>query len=113
MSIILFVVVLVGAVPVRAASPNYAEAWETLGGARWNGYVQIQASFNDNGRNARRGEHRFRREAGPALDTGWRPTPEASSRSDSRIHSHQMAVWDSPLWGAAEVTNYGWRFFWF
>ncbi len=39
---------LVGAialtVPAQAAGNNYATSWETLLGAKWNGYVQIQAS---------------------------------------------------------------------
>lgn len=33
-----------------ASGMNYAYAWETLGGARWNGYVQIQACYNDSGK---------------------------------------------------------------
>jgi hypothetical protein len=63
-------VALVAAFPVLAGGMNYAKVWETLGGSRWNGYVQIQACYNDGGRHAKQGYHRFTREAGPPLDTG-------------------------------------------
>jgi len=113
LTVTLIVTVLSMATPARASSPNYAVAWQTWGGAIWNGYVQIQASFNDNGRHARQGYHRFMREAGPALDTGRLWTSEATSPSDSRIHSRQDWVWDSPLWGDRYTTRYYWGFLWF
>ncbi len=113
LGIIGIVVALAIAVPALGASMNFARAWETLLGARWNGYVQIQASFNDNGRHARRGFHRFTREAGPPLDTGRLWTSTATSRNDSTIRSRQDSVWDSPLWGDRYTTRYNWNFEWF
>ena len=50
----------------HAGGVNYAHAWETSFGARWNGYVQIQGSHDDNGRHAKSGYHRFTRGGSPA-----------------------------------------------
>lgn len=61
-----------------AAGDNYAKSWESWGGAKWNGYVQIRASYDDGGRHAKQGYHRFQREAGPTLDTGRMYTSTAS-----------------------------------
>ncbi|MDQ0163270.1 hypothetical protein [Aeribacillus alveayuensis] len=99
--------------PAHAAGKNYAKSWETLGGARWNGYVQIQASYNDNGRHAKQGYHRFMRDAGPSLDTGRLYTSKASSKKDTKIHSRKDSVWDSPLWGDKYVTRYYYGFIYF
>ncbi|MED3645094.1 hypothetical protein P5F75_17205 [Caldifermentibacillus hisashii] len=99
--------------PAQAAGQNYARAWETLAGARWNGYVQIQASYNDNGKHAKQGYHRFQREAGPSLDTGRLFTSKARSINDTNIYSRQDSVWDSPLWGDKYVTRYNFDFFYF
>jgi len=107
------VVALVIAIPVLAASMNYAISWETFGGAVWNGYVQIQASYSDKGRHAKRGYHRFTRQAGPPLDTGRMYTSSATSKFDSTIRSRQDWVWDSPLWGDPYTTKYWWGFEWF
>lgn len=97
----------------QAADQNYAKAWETLMGAKWNGYVQIKASYNDNGKHAKQGYHRFTRQAGPSLDTGRLYTSKASSKSDTRVHSRQDSVWDSPLWGDKYVTRYNYNFIYF
>ncbi|HCC33192.1 MAG TPA: hypothetical protein DEQ28_04730 [Clostridiales bacterium] len=113
LTVVLIVVVLPMATPAQASSMNYAVAWQTWSGAIWNGYVQIQASFNDNGRHARQGYHRFMREAGPALDTGRLWTSAATSPRDSTIRSRQDWVWDSPLWGDRYTTRYFWGFLWF
>ncbi len=91
---------------------NYGYSWEDLAGARVNGYVQIQASYNDNGLHARQGYHHFWRQAGPALDKTYFTT-EATSPYDSEIRSRQDSVWDSPLWGDAYVTHWGYNFLWF
>lgn len=96
-----------------AASPNYGTAWESYGGAIWNGKVQIQASYNDSGRHAKQGYQRFTRAAGPALDTGRMPTSRATSPSDSTKRSRQDWVWDSPLWGDKYTTHYYYGFYWF
>lgn len=108
-----FLVVLSISVSAHASGMNYAKAWETLFGARWNGHVQIQASYNDHGRHAKRGYHRFTREAGPSLDTGRLYTSTASSPSDRTIRSREDSVWDSPLWGDKYTTHYYYDFFWF
>ena len=97
-----------GSVPM-----NYAYAWEDLYGSRWNGYVQIQASYNDNGLHAKQGYHRFTREAGPALDTGRLYTTMANSPYDNEIRWRQDSVWDSPLWGDQYTTRYNYGFEWF
>ena len=96
-----------------AGGQNYATAWETMLGAKWNGYVQIQASYNDGGRNAKQGYHRFHRAAGPSLDTGRKYTSTATSKTDKTIRSHSMWVWDSALWGDQYTTKYNWGFFYF
>lgn len=101
------------AVPVQAGGVNYARCWETWGGSRWNGYVQIQASYNDAGRHAKQGYHRFTREAGPALDTGRLWTTQATSPNDSTIRWRQDSVWDSPLWGDKYTTKYHYSFIYF
>lgn len=106
-------VALTIAAPALAAGMNYAHAWETLFGAKWNGYVQIQASYLDNGRNAKQGYHRFTREAGPPLDTGRLYTSQAISPNDSAIRSREDSVWDSPLWGDKYTTRYWYDFLWF
>lgn len=104
------VVPTIVASPALAGGGNYAEAWESWMGARWNGYVQIQASHDDGGQNAKQGYHRFTREAGPSLDTGRMYTAQASSPSDSQVHSRQDWVWDSPLWGDKHTTKYNYDF---
>ena len=106
-------VVLAIAIPAQGAGKNYAYAWETLAGAKWNGYVQIQASYLDRGQHAKRGYHRFTRQAGPSLDTDRLWTTTASSPSDSTIRSRQDSVWDSPLWGDKYTTKYHYGFLWF
>ncbi|MDO4252073.1 MAG: hypothetical protein Q4C74_02360 [Rothia sp. (in: high G+C Gram-positive bacteria)] len=94
----------------NAGGLNYGKAWETLGGARWNGYVQIKASYRDGGKHAKQGYHRFTRKAGPSLDTGRMYTARASSRLDTRVHSRKDSVWDSPLWGDKYTTKYNYNF---
>ncbi|QZA34221.1 hypothetical protein K2M58_06840 [Hydrogenibacillus sp. N12] len=101
------------ATSVQAGGMNYAKAWETLGGARWNGYIQIQACYNDNGKHAKRGYHRFTREAGPPLDTGRLYTSEATSSNDCTVRWREDSVWDSPLWGDKYTTKYWYDFEWF
>lgn len=99
-------------ITVLAGGMNYAYAWETLGGARWNGYIQIQACYNDNGNRAKQGYHRFTRQAGPPLDTGRMYTSQATSPQDCTIRSRQDSVWDSPLWGDQYTTRYFYDFVW-
>lgn len=41
LGIVGIVVALAIAVPAQGGGMNYANAWETWGGAKWNGYVQI------------------------------------------------------------------------
>lgn len=101
------------AAPAFAAGPNYGHAWDSSFGAKWNGKVQIQASYDDSGRHAKQGYHRFTREAGPALDTGRKYTPVASSRYDTSYHWNEMWVWDSPIWGDRYTTHYNYNFIWF
>lgn len=98
------------ATPAKADGLNYGRAWETLGGARWNGYVQIVPSYNDKGKHARQGYHRFQRQAGPSLDTGRMYTAAARSKSERRTISRQDAVWDSPIWGDRYTTRYNWGY---
>lgn len=96
----------------EAGGRNYGRAWETAL-VRWNGYVQIQASYNDGDRHARRGYHRFTRQAGPALDTGRMYTSSASSSRDTSVRSRTDWVWDSVLIGDKYTTryNYGFEYF--
>jgi len=110
--IIVVMAVFVAAIPALAGGMNYARAWETLGGARWNGYVQIQACYNDGGRHAKQGYHRFTREAGPTLDTRRMYTSQATSRRDCTVRSRHDAVWDSFLWGDKYTTRYYYGFIW-
>jgi len=98
------------ATPAQAGGPNYGKAWETLKGAKWNGYVQIVPSYNDKGKHARQGYHRFTRDAGPSLDTGRMYTEAARSKSDRRTLSRQDWVWDSPIWGDRFTTRYNWGY---
>ena len=89
--------------------PNYGYSWESgLFGAKVNGYVQIQASYDDDGRHAKYGFHGFTRPSGPSLDTGDLRTDPASDPSDTNIYSRTDWVWDSPLWGVNYVTSYYW-----
>jgi hypothetical protein len=106
------VVALAIVASAQAGGMNYATCWETWGGAKWNGYVQIQASYNDNGLHAKQGYHRFTREAGPPLDTGRLWTSQATSPSDSTIRWREDSVWDSPLWGDQYTTRYWYGFVW-
>lgn len=94
-----------------AGGDNYAKAWEDLLGARWNGYIQIRASYNDNGKHATHGYHRFVRKAGPQLDTGRLWTKHAWSPKDTQVYSRQDSVWDSPIWGDDFTTKYYYDFF--
>lgn len=97
-----------------ASGMNYGNSWESwLLGARVNGYVQIQASYNDGGLHARSGYQRFQRDAGPSLDTGRLYTPSASSQYDAQVYSRTDWVWDSPLWGDSYVTRYNYGFSYF
>jgi len=90
-------------------NPNYGTTWESgFLGAKVNGYVQIQASYDDDGGHARIGYQRFTRPSGPSLDTGNMYTESASDPSDSNIYSRTDSVWDSPLWGDKYVTSYHW-----
>jgi len=102
--------------PDRSAPPgvgNFAVAWESPCGLIWNGYVQIQASFNDNGRHAMQGYHRFIREDGPPLDTGRRWTSVAPNPSCTAIRWRRDSVWDSVRAGPRYVTYYWHGFIWF
>ncbi|MGH8887745.1 MAG: hypothetical protein ACRDYX_21765 [Egibacteraceae bacterium] len=101
------------AAPAAAAGDNYAKAWESWGGSRWNGYVQIRASYSDGGRHAEKGYHRFQREAGPTLDTGRMFTATASSPGDTTVRSRKDSVWDSPLWGDRYTTRHYFGFNYF
>jgi hypothetical protein len=112
LGIIVVMLLFTVTLPVLAGGMNYATAWETLGDARWNGYVQIQACYNDGGRHAKQGYHRFIREAGPALDTGRMYTSQATSPQDCTVRSRQDSVWDSPLWGDKYTTRYYYGFSW-
>lgn len=112
LTLLVVIAALALTVPALAGGMNYAKAWETLGGARWNGYVQIQACYNDGGQHARQGYHRFTREAGPPLDTGRMYTSQATSPSDCTVRSRQDSVWDSPLWGDKYTTRYFYGFLW-
>ena len=73
------------AVPAMAENGNFARSWETLAGAQWHGYIQIQDSFWENGKHAKRGYHRFMRKAGPSLDTGRMYTKQSKSPKDSNF----------------------------
>ncbi|WP_273166867.1 hypothetical protein [Actinomyces israelii] len=93
-----------------ADGQNYGTSWESgFFGAKVNGYVQIQASYDDDGRHAQTGYQRFTRPSGPSLDTGFKPTDSASDPSDPNIYSRTDWVWDSPLWGDEYVTSYYWQ----
>lgn len=89
-----------------AAGGTYGKAWEDLGGARWNGYMQIMPCELFNGRHPRIGYLRFMRE-GDNFDTGYVYTSAASSPSCD-IRSVSKSVWDSPLWGDAYTTKFYW-----
>ena len=97
-------------IPALAGGMNYGHSWETWGGARVNGYVQIQACYNDGGQHAKQGYQRFMRDAGPSLDTGRLYTSQATSQWDCTVRSRQDWVWDSPLWGDKYVTRYYWGY---
>lgn len=102
------------AATAMAGGNNYGTSWESwLFGARVNGYVQIQASYNDGGLHAQQGYQRFTRAAGPSLDTGRLYTSSATSASDSSVHNRTDWVWDSPLWGDSYVTHYNYGFIYF
>lgn len=96
----------------QAGGRNYAYAWESAL-VKWNGYVQIQGSYNDGGRYAKQGYHRFIREAGPALDTGRMYTSQAVSRYDTSVRSRTDSVWDSVLIGDRYTTRYYYGFIYF
>lgn len=100
---------VLSAAPAEAGGQNNARAWETSAGARWNGYVQVVGNYRDGGKYAKRGYHRFTRQAGPSLDTG-RMYTGAASRYSSRVVSRQDQVWDSPLWGDKYTTKYNYGF---
>lgn len=110
--LVVFGVFIALIVPSLAGGMNYARAWETLLGSRWNGYVQIQACYDDNGLHAKRGYHRFMRDAGPSLDTGRMYTSQATSPYDCEVRWRQDSVWDSPLWGDRYTTRYYYGFDW-
>lgn len=81
-----------------ADGQNYGTSWESgFFGAKVNGYVQIQASYDDDGLHAWKGCHTFTRPAGPTLNTGRLCTDPASGSNDSNIYSRTDWVWDSPL----------------
>lgn len=102
------------AATAMAGGNNYGTSWESwLFGAKVNGYVQIQASYNDGGLHARQGYQRFTRDAGPSLDTGRLYTSTAASASDSSVYSRTDSVWDSILWGDSYVTHYNYGFIYF
>lgn len=109
----IIVILLATAGIAWAGGPNYGKAWETYLGTKWKGHVQIQASYNDAGRHAKQGYHRFIRQAGPPLDTGRLYTSVATSRSDSTTRWREDEVWDSPLYGDAYTTKYYYGFVWF
>lgn len=108
----LFGGVLVAA-PAFAGGVNKGYTWQEKFGAQIYGHVQIQASYNDAGRHARRGYQRFTRAAGPSLDTGNMYTSAATSRTDAAVRSREDMVWDSPLWGDSYVTHYNYNFLYF
>ena len=112
LGVIVVVLLFTVTLPVLAGGMNYATTWETLVGARWNGYVQIQACCNDGGQHAKQGYHRFIREDGPAPDTGRMYTSQATSPQDCTVRSRQDSVWDSPLWGDKYTTRYYYGFLW-
>lgn len=111
--VVVLVSIAITAMAASGSGGNFAFTWETLLGSKNHGYVQIQASYNDSGRHARLGYHRFMREAGPSLDTGRLYTTTATSPSDSTIRSREDWVWDSPLWGDKYITKYYHDFFYF
>ena len=86
--------------------PNYGYSWESgLFGAKVNGYVQIQASYDDDGRHAKYGFHGFTRPSGPSLDTGDLRTDPASDPSDTNIYSRTDWVWLSIRASLSELPN--------
>lgn len=89
-----------------AAGGTYGKAWEDLGGARWNGYMQIMPCELFNGRHPRIGYLRFTRE-GDHFDTGRIHTSAAAAPSCD-IRSVSKSVWDSPLWGDKYTTKFYW-----
>lgn len=107
---LIFTLGIISSPAIAAQAGNFAKAHESWFGAKWNGYVQIQASYNDHGRHAKQGYHRFTRKAGPALDTGRMYTKKASSAKDKKIYSRSDTVWDSALWGDSYTTHYYYDF---
>lgn len=49
-------------------------------------------------------------EAHPQLDTGRIYTNTSTGASDTRVHSREDSVWDSPLWGDKYTTKYNYDF---
>lgn len=81
--------------------------------ARYDGKVQVKASYSDSGRHAKNAYLRYIRDAGPSLDTGRLYTSTATSRSDSTVRARTKSVWDSLLWGDRYRTKFYYGFTWF
>lgn len=95
--------------PSFAASPNYATSVEgPWPGLYYDGYIQIQPSYNENGYHAARGYFVYRNG-----DEGevWTYTEYGKSERDSTIYSASRRYWDTWDLNAPPVTfnyNFDW-----
>jgi len=110
LTVTLIVGVFLMVTPARASSPNFVTTWQSLLGVYWHSYIQIRASFSDNGRHALTGAHRFWRLDG--FDTGWRATSMAPGPWCSEIRSDYLRARDSLRGGDRHVMHHGWSFWW-
>lgn len=96
---------ILGVTVFAGSSPNYATSKERFQ-YLYDGYVQIQSSYNDNGQHAARGYIRY--SGGANGDTGRLYTSFGTSMNDSKIRSRSYTYNDTlNPWAPKVKFNYG------
>lgn len=108
-SLCLLIVVVISSITAFASSPNYATSVEgPWPGLYYDGYIQIQPSYNDGGYHAARGYYVYRNGRDGEV---WTYTEYGRNQEDSRIYSASSRYYDSLNPFAPEVTwnyNFEW-----
>ena len=107
-SIVLGMVFLFGLITVSASSPNWASSTEHWSQAYYDGYIQCQPSYIENGKHAAQGWFVYRNGRDGEK---WAYTQLGYGSSDSRILSASMRYYDTMDWGAPQVT-FNYNFLW-
>jgi hypothetical protein len=107
-TLIVSVILLFGLRSAVASSPNWGSSTEHWTGLYFDGYVQCQPSYVENGQHAAQGWFVYRNGRDGEQ---WAYTPKGTGPGDTKILTASMRYYDSPEWDAPPVT-WSYNFMW-